>query len=71
MSIVGLGWGRATRTATGRELVAGTADTHISVDALTAETPENPPAIGEETVEDVRSPDQRFGPSAVVRFVSF
>jgi inorganic phosphate transporter, PiT family len=71
MCIVGLGWGRATRTATAREIVAGEADAHVSVDAITAETPDDPPPIGEESVEDVQAVDQLFDPNAVVRFVSF
>ena len=71
MCIVGLGWGRATRTATARELVGGRGETEIRARAITVETPEDPPAIGEEDVEDVRSVDQLFDPSSVVRFVSF
>jgi len=71
MTIVGLGWGRATRTATAREIVTGQAETEISVDAITSETPEEPARIGEETPDDIQAVDRLFDPDAVVRFVSF
>ena len=71
MCIVGLGWGRASRTVTARELVTGEGDAHITVDAITTEPPTNPQRIGEETVEDIQTGTQLFDPSAVVRFVSF
>ncbi|WP_254534047.1 inorganic phosphate transporter [Natrinema gelatinilyticum] len=71
MTIVGLGWGRASRTATAGEMVKGEAKTEITVDAITAETPSEPTTIGEETTEDVQPVAQLFDPSAVARFVSF
>jgi hypothetical protein len=47
--IVGLGWGRATRTTTVGEGVRGEEQPAVSVDALTAEEPgEEAPDIGEE-----------------------
>ncbi|QGN06963.1 inorganic phosphate transporter [Halorhabdus sp. CBA1104] len=71
MTIVGLGWGRATRTATVPELVTGEAETNISVDTLAAETDDGPAPIGEEDPEDITTATQLFNPGTVVRFVSF
>ncbi|ADJ14670.1 inorganic phosphate transporter [Halalkalicoccus jeotgali] len=71
MCIVGLGWGRATRQATARDLVRGDLASDISVDAITAETTEEVPRVGEERPEDLRGVEQLFDGSAVIRFVSF
>jgi len=70
MTIVGLGWGRATRSATARELVAG-GETEISVDAIAAEPPEDDRGIGEVSPEDLRPATELFDPGSVVRFVTF
>lgn len=69
--IIGLGWGRASRTATAREMVTGRAETAISVSAITVETDREPTRIGEEPVEDLRAVDRLFAPSAIARFVAF
>ena len=71
MTIVGLGWGRATRPATATELARGDIDTTPSVDALAAETDEEVPAIGEESGEKLQETGDLFDPSVVVRFVAF
>lgn len=71
MCIVGLGWGRATRSATAADLVSGNIEAEISVDAVTVETEDTVSKIGEEDPEDLRGVDQLFDPSAVVRFVAF
>ena len=71
MTIVGLGWGRATRTATVPELITGDAETRVTVDALAAETPADPEPIGEEDPATVETATQLFNPGTVVRFVSF
>ncbi len=71
MCIIGLGWGRATRTATARELATGEAETQITVDAITTETPDELPGIGEESVDDLQAVDELFDSSVVVQFVSF
>ena len=63
MSIVGLGWGRATRTATAREAVAGDPPS-VSVGALTADDAAtvgdagggSSPPIGEENAGDIPPP---------------
>jgi PiT family inorganic phosphate transporter len=68
MSIVGLGWGRATRTVTVSEGVRGNADANVSVGALTAEDPgEKAPDIGEEEPEDIPSAADLFDPATTGR----
>jgi PiT family inorganic phosphate transporter len=68
MSIVGLGWGRATRTVTVSEGVRGNADANVSVGALTAEEPgEKAPDIGEEEPEDIPSAADLFDPATTGR----
>ncbi|MCH7662038.1 MAG: anion permease [Euryarchaeota archaeon] len=70
MSIVGLGWGRATRTATVSDAVRGEKKTTVSVGALTAEHEgERPPAIGEERVEDIPKASDLFDPSTTARVI--
>ncbi|MFA9517300.1 anion permease [Halopenitus sp. H-Gu1] len=71
MTIVGLGWGRATRIATVPDLARGELEGGVSVNAVTVETDEEVPGIGEETAEDLQDAGELFDPSAVVRFVSF
>lgn len=70
MCIVGLGWGRATRTATAKEFVKGEADAEISVDAITAKPDEVQP-VGREDPDNLQDASELFDSSAVVRFVSF
>jgi PiT family inorganic phosphate transporter len=48
MCIVGLGWGRATRPTGAADLVKGYIEGEISVDAITAETGDEVPTVGEE-----------------------
>ncbi|MFB6229229.1 MAG: anion permease [Halobacteriales archaeon] len=68
MSIVGLGWGRATRTVTVSEGVRGNADANVSVGALAAEEPgEKAPEIGEEEPEDIPSAVDLFDPATTGR----
>jgi PiT family inorganic phosphate transporter len=68
MSIVGLGWGRATRTVTVSEGVRGNAGANVSVGALAAEEPgERAPDIGEEDPEDIPSAADLFDPSTTGR----
>ncbi|MFA9427407.1 anion permease [Natronorubrum sp. A-ect3] len=69
MSIVGLGWGRATRTTTLSDVKAGE-ETHVSVGALTAEQEgESSPEIGEEKPEDIPSASDLFNPSTTARVI--
>jgi PiT family inorganic phosphate transporter len=69
MSIVGLGWGRATRTTTVAEGVRGEGGT-VSVGALASDEPgEELPAIGEEEPEDIPEATELFNPSTTARVV--
>ncbi len=70
MSIVGLGWGRATRTATVSDAVRGKEKTGVSVGALTAEKEgETAPAIGEEDAADIPKASDLFDPSTTARVI--
>jgi len=67
MSIVGLGWGRATRTAGVRESVRSPEDT---LGALAAdEEGEALPAMGEEDPDDVPSASDLFDPQTTGRVI--
>ncbi len=69
MSIVGLGWGRATRTTTIPDAARGD-ETAVSVGALTAEEEGEPsPEIGEESVEDIPRASDLFDPSTTARVI--
>ena len=70
MSIVGLGWGRATRPVTVPEAVTGQETPPVTVDALAAdEEGEELPPIGEEDTEDIPSPGSLFNPATTARVV--
>jgi PiT family inorganic phosphate transporter len=70
MSIVGLGWGRATRPMTGPELVTGDGGVPVTVNALAADEEGEPlPPIGAEEAEDVSSPGALFNPVITARVV--
>ncbi|MFW6384294.1 MAG: anion permease [Halodesulfurarchaeum sp.] len=70
MSIVGLGWGRATRPATIPDVVHGEKTEGVSVGALAAEEPgEELPPIGEEDPADIPSAADLFDPSTTGRVV--
>ena len=69
MTIVGLGWGRASRTASIVGLARGEEELELSMNVLTEETPEKVPKIGEEESEDVVDAEDLVRPDAVARFV--
>lgn len=70
MSIVGLGWGRATRTTTVSDAVRGEEGPNVSVGALTAEEEgEELPAIGEERPEDIPPASELFDPTTTGRVI--
>jgi phosphate/sulfate permease len=70
MSIIGLGWGRATRTTTVTDAVRGEKETTVSVGALTAEREGEPaPAIGEEDAADIPTASDLFNPSTTARVI--
>ncbi|RQG97396.1 inorganic phosphate transporter [Natrarchaeobius oligotrophus] len=69
MSIIGLGWGRATRTTRISDAARGE-ETHVSVGALTAEEEgETPPEIGEEDPADIPKASDLFDPSTTARVI--
>jgi PiT family inorganic phosphate transporter len=71
MSIVGLGWGRATRPVTVPEAVGGDGETpRVSVGALAAdEEGEEIPPIGEEDPQEIPSAADLFDPGTTARVV--
>jgi len=70
MSIIGLGWGRATRPVTVPEAVTAEKSTPVTVDALAAdEEGEQLPPIGEEEPEKVPGTAQLFSPATTARVV--
>jgi PiT family inorganic phosphate transporter len=70
MCIIGLGWGRATRTVKLSDAVRGEGQTAVSVDALTIES-ENPvPRMGEESPDDTIAASDLFDPAATGRVIS-
>jgi PiT family inorganic phosphate transporter len=70
MSIVGLGWGRATRPVTMSEAVGAEERPPVTVDALAADEPgEELPPIGEERSEDIPSGGNLFKPATTARVV--
>jgi len=75
MTIVGIGWGRATRPITVREAVTrdpGVNNREIALGAIVAEEQEDisSPAIGEKEAEDVLDGSDLFNPRAVIKYVS-
>ena len=70
MSIIGLGWGRATRTTGVTEGVRGERETRVSVGALTAdEEGEELPEIGEEEPEEIPQAADLFDPQTTGRVI--
>ncbi len=70
MGIVGLGWGRATRTVGVREGVRGDKEATVSVGALSADKEgEELPEIGEEEPEDIPSAGDLFDPGTTGRVI--
>ncbi|ADD05309.1 transport protein (probable substrate phosphate/sulfate) [Natrialba magadii ATCC 43099] len=75
MTIVGIGWGRATRPITFREAVTRDTDAQdrdIELGAIVAEEQESEqaPAIGEEEPEEVLNAADLFNPRAVIKYIS-
>jgi len=70
MSIIGLGWGRATRPVTVPEVVRGEETPPVSVGALATDTEgESLPPIGQEDVEQIPRAADLFDPGTTARVV--
>ncbi|MFA9518143.1 anion permease [Halopenitus sp. H-Gu1] len=70
MTIVGLGWGRATRPISARDAVRGEADVEIETGALTADPDVPAPDIGEPEPQEVLEVGDLFNPLAIAKYVS-
>lgn len=70
MCIVGLGWGRASRTVSIGEAVSGGKSPEVSVNALASDRPNSVPKMGEEESDELMAKDL-FNPSTVGRVVFF
>ncbi|MFW6153367.1 MAG: anion permease [Halobacteriota archaeon] len=69
-SIVGLGWGRATRTTTLPDMARGKQTPPVSVGALAADDPgEALPGMGEESPADIPSAADLFNPETTARII--
>jgi len=71
MSIVGLGWGRATRPVSVPEAVRGEGEVPVSVGGLAADEDSDGevPSIGEEDPDDIPSASDLFDPGTTARVV--
>lgn len=73
MTIVGLGWGRATRPIAGSdvsEVIRGGTDVEMPMGAITVDTPEDIPKIGEDEPQEVLDAGELFNPQAVAKYLS-
>ncbi|WP_135364439.1 inorganic phosphate transporter [Halosimplex halophilum] len=70
MTIVGLGWGRATRPIAARDALRGELDAEIEPAALTAGPDAPVTGIGEAEPAEVLDAGDLFDPRAVVKYVS-
>ncbi len=70
MSIIGLGWGRATRTTTVSDAVHRTEKPTVSTGALTVDEEGEPlPKIGEEDPRDIPRASELFDPTTTGRVI--
>lgn len=70
-SIIGLGWGRATRTTTVGEGVRGEKRPEVSVGSLSEDKEgEELPKIGEENPDDISAASDLFDPSTTGRVIA-
>ncbi|QSG02778.1 Phosphate/sulfate permease [Natranaeroarchaeum sulfidigenes] len=70
MTIVGLGWGRATRPLTARDAVRGDTDADIAMGALKEEPRSDVTKIGEEEPNEVQDAGALFNPRAIAKYIS-
>jgi len=70
MTIVGLGWGRATRPITVSEAIRGEVDTEIATGALTAEPDAPVREIGQREPRETLNAGELFRPRAIAKYLS-
>jgi PiT family inorganic phosphate transporter len=70
MTIVGLGWGRATRPVSARQAVTGDIDAEIATGALTADPKTEVAKIGEAEPEVVKQAGTLFNARATAKYIS-
>lgn len=70
MTIVGLGWGRATRPISARDAISGETDMELEMGALTADPDVTASAIGEPEPQEVLEVGDLFNPRAIAKYVS-
>jgi len=70
MTIVGLGWGRASRVATLQQVATGEGKLDLTINPLLAEQPDKVARIGEEKIEDIDTGEDLVRPKAIARFIS-
>ncbi|WP_248516239.1 inorganic phosphate transporter [Salinarchaeum laminariae] len=70
MTIVGLGWGRATRPIAARDVVRGHVDTEISTGAITADADAPVGSIGSAESPEVLQAGNLFNPRAILKYIS-
>ncbi|OUJ18207.1 Phosphate/sulfate permease PitA [Methanonatronarchaeum thermophilum] len=70
MTIVGLGWGRASRVSTIQQVATGEGKIDLTINPLLADKPKKVAKIGEEKIEDIDTGEQLVRPKAIARFIS-
>lgn len=70
MTIVGLGWGRATRPVSARDAMTGHSDAEISTGAITAGTGDTARPIGQPESKAALNAGNLFNPRAILKYVS-
>jgi len=70
MTIIGLGWGRASRIAKVRKVIYQSEEIPVSSNALNVESSDGPSAIGEEVPEDILNAEDLYDQKSVARVIS-
>ena len=70
MTIVGLGWGRATRPVSARDVVTGQTETPIATGAITADNGDSTRPIGQPESRKALNTGNLFNPRAILKYVS-
>ncbi|WP_048078063.1 inorganic phosphate transporter [Halorubrum sp. AJ67] len=70
MTIVGLGWGRATRPVTARDALGGQTQNPIATGAITADNGDTARPIGQPESRKALNTGNLFNPRAILKYVS-